>query len=1106
MLHLLLGRAKTGKTTELFRRIAANGPQRPQVLLVPEQYSHETERRLCRAGGNRTAGFCEVLSFTRLANRVFTKGGGLAEPVLDGGGRLLLMHEAVQATAGTLSVYAKPSRKAAFLEGLLSTADELKSCCVQPDDLLAAGREEEGDAVARLHDLGLILGAYEGLVAQRAADPRDRLTRAAERISACGYGAGWDFYVDSFTDFTPQELLVLEQLLGQAASVTVALTCDTLAQEGAEPRAFARKTALRLLDLAKTRNLPADCQTLTGRKDGCPPALALLEEGLFDRNQSAAQVPPEGVRLLTAADPYAEVEAAAGEIRRLVREEGLHYREIAVSARTMEDYGDLIETIFQRYEIPVFLGQREDILQKPIMTLLTAALDAVGGRYEYDDLFRYLKTGLAGVPLEEVDLLENYALRWNLRGSQWTRETPWNWHPEGYGRKWTDEDRELVERLDRLRRDIIAPLERLRQTPKGPGGELVQALYGFLEDIQLPQRLTERAEALRERGDLQQAEEYRQLWDILCGAMEQCAQLMGGDPMTMEEFADLFQLVLSQYDVGTIPVSLDRVAAGEMGRLAHRETKVLFLLGMDDDHLPLVTQNPSLLTDEDRLLLSSRGCELAPDADERLDRENVLACDGVCIPSERLYLSWAERGTGGGECRPAYLIRRLRQLFPALEVEEPDKNLRYGAALPALDEAARGGSPAVFAVLGEDPAWAGRTRAMREATSLRRGSLSRESTDALYGKKVRLSASKMDTMKSCHFSYFMQYGLQAKARKPAGFDPPQVGTFVHYVLEHVLREAQKQGGVKQLDTEEIRKLTRQAVERYIREELGELEEQTPRFRCLFRRLTKSVDLIVENVADELRHSEFQPISFELGFGREKDLPPVELKTEGVTLSISGFVDRVDGWVYGDKLYLRVVDYKTGKKSFSLTDVWHGLEMQMLLYLFTLEDEGKALYGKDIVASGVLYLPARDLILPGSHGMTEEQRRKALDTALSRSGMLLDDSQVLHAMEDVPLGESPRFLPIKVAKRTGAISGENLATAAQWGKLHHHVGEILREIAHEISAGDISADPYLRADGRSPCDYCDYPQACHFEEGQGGDCRRFLYKVQGKDFWEKEKGE
>lgn len=1097
MLRLLLGRSKTGKSTALLRAITENGPHRPQILIVPEQYSHETERRLCTVGGNRTAGYCEVLSFTRLSNRVLTVAGGIAVPVLDGGGRLLLMHEAVTQTVSSLSVYRKSSKRAAFLQNLLATADELKSYCVSPVQLLTAGDGQGGESGGRLHDLGLILTAYDQLVSCRAADPRDRLTRLREKLPESGYARGKDFYLDCFTDFTPQEKGVLSALMRDGHDVTVALTCDGLMEDTPVFDA-ARRTARELIALARELHTGVTFDTLQGRSDGCPPELAHMEQHLFTGEAEPFQESCQAIHLCRAERPYDEVEQAAGTIRTLVQSGRYRYRDIAVVARTMEGYDSLIETVFARYEIPVFLGKQENILEKPILTLLTAALDAVDG-YEYDAMFRYLKTGLAGVDAEDVDLLENYVLQWDIRGRKWSQAEAWGWNPAGYAMPWTDGDRAEVARLDRLRRGIIAPLERLRKTPDAGGPSLVRVLYAFLEEIQLPQRLEERAKRLTERGELRQAEEYRQLWDILVGAMEQCAALMGDSVLGLAQFAGLFQLMLSQYSVATIPVSLDRVSAGDILRTAHKEAKVVFLLGADDGHFPLVGQTAGLLTQEDRTLLASYGCTLTPSPEQRLDRELTLAYDAVCLPSEQLYISWPAAGEDAQHC--AEFVERLQALFPTLTVREQDETLKCTAPLPALDWAAGHTGSGVLEELGALSEWESRVERLRAAAVVARGHLSREMVDRLYGKEVRISASKIDNIRSCHFGYFMEYGLKAKARRAAGFDAPQVGTFIHYVLEALLKEAKPLGGVKNLEQAQIKALTDRAVRQYIEKELGGLDSQEPRFQYLFRRLLESIDLIVSNLTDELKRSSFRPLAFELGFGSVKDLPPVRLEVDGMTLVISGFVDRVDGWEKDGKLYLRVVDYKSGRKVFDLTEVWHGLQMQMLLYLFTLQDEGKAYFGADeLVPAGILYTQVHEVLIGGKRGMTPETIQKETDRALRRSGLLLDDADVLDAMEHLEPGEAPRFLPLRVSAKTGAISGDSLASAAQWGLLHSHIQDVLGKIAGELAAGNINADPYLHA-GRSACDWCDYAPACQFEEGHGGDCRRYLYRVRGQQFWE-----
>ncbi len=443
----------------------------------------------------------------------------------------------------------------------------------------------------------------------------------------------------------------------------------------------------------------------------------------------------------------------------------------------------------------------------------------------------------------------------------------------------------------------------------------------------------------------------------------------------------------------------------------------------------------------------------------------TIVYEACALPQKRFCVSWAAAGADGEEKRPSFLLSKLKVLFPhAKRVEEGllDGSFRLAAPRPALELAGR--FPQAGAALKTLPDYAPLVGRMERAAGLTRGHLTRPAVDALYGKRVPMSASRMDKYKSCHFSYFMQYGLKAEARKAAGFQAPEYGTFVHYVLEHVLRACQARGGVKEVSQEELRALAQEAVERYVAEELGGLEHETARFQYLFRRLLKSVFAVVDNVAEELRASQFQPISFELGFGAGKDLPPVELTVDGVTVSISGFVDRVDGWD-----------------------------------LFTLADEGEALYGKQIEPAGVLYLPAREAVVAGSRAMTEAERRRKVDAELRRKGIVLDDPEVLSAMEE--LGEGgPRFLPVRV-NRAGAITGEALVSAERLGKLARHTGRILEEIGQELAAGNIAADPFWRGPEHNACQWCDYAEACHFEEGHGGDCRRWLPSVTGEEFWQ-----
>ena len=609
MLNLLIGRSGSGKSAAILNRICQGIREgRRAIYLVPEQYSHESERLLCEAGGNKACLFVEVLSFTRLSSRVMAVSGGQTEKTLDAGGRLLMMHRARQAVLEQLRFYPVSSKKPAFLSGILATVDELKSYAVTPEALWEASEQAESLQAARLRDLSLLYGAYNAMTVRNFSDPRDRLTRLAERLALCGYARGMDVYVDGFTDFTPQEKAVLEELISQADRMTVALTCDTLdGLEESDVFSFARKTGHSLLHMAKKRGISSrvEYKAADGRKRA--PALSHLEASLFAELPEAFAGDDSPVELFEAIAPFSEVEYAAARILRLVRETGCRFRDIGIAVRGFENYASLIETVFPRYRIPVFLNQMTDILQKPVLSLVTAALDVTGGGFACDDLLRYLKTGLTGLAPVECDQLENYVLLWNIKGGGWTRD--WDMHPRGYGQVMTPEDENLLAELNRLRRLAVTPLVHLHRSGAHTAKEQALKLYDFLEEIGLAKRLEERSDRLDAMGRRQTAEEYGQLWGILINALDQCVEILGEAPMELSEFAELLSLVLSQYDVGTIPVSLDRVAAGEAPRMAHKRVKYLFWLGAVDTSVPQVASLPGLLAEEDRILLEGAGTE-----------------------------------------------------------------------------------------------------------------------------------------------------------------------------------------------------------------------------------------------------------------------------------------------------------------------------------------------------------------------------------------------------------------------------------------------------------------------------------------------------------------
>ena len=737
--------------------------------------------------------------------------------------------------------------------------------------------------------------------------------------------------------------------------------------------------------------------------------------------------------------------------------------------------------------------------------LVLGVLDAATGGFEYEDVFRCLKTGLAGVTAEECDVLENYALTWDIRGQMWVRDVDWTAHPEGYGLPWDEVSEARLAAVNALRARVRAPLARLYDGLRADSArEKVTALYRYLEDVKLPEALEEQTRRLFASGDAQRSEETAQLWTILCGVFDQFVEILGDAAIDGEEFARLMRLILTQYSVGTIPAALDRVSFSEMTRNDRHTVRALFILGANDGVLPAVESDGGVLREEERAALEQRDIRLAPYgmAVFHLELQNLYAA--LAQPTEKLYVSYPVFDAAGAALRPSFVVGRIQTLCPGVEIEKEstDKEYRLSAIRPALEYAGEHPNGAAWRWFAENGDFAPWLAAMADAARYTRGRLSAEAVRALYGRSITLSASRIDKARSCHFAYFMQYGLHARERGAAGFDAPQMGTFVHDVMEHTLRAARDEGGIKELSKERLHALTRQAVSAYIDRELPDLTEKTARFRYLFRRLVESTYRIMDEVADELRESDFEPLAFELSFGAGGNLPAISLRTEGGEVRVVGQVDRVDGWLMDGKLYLRVVDYKTGKKSFDLAEVRYGLGVQMLLYLFALEREGKDVFGgHEIVPAGVLYTPARDNILRLPRDTDEETLRREALKSLRRSGMVLCDTAVLRAMEHSAL-EEPHRLPITVRtdKEGNTSIGGSLATLEQLGKLSQYVDKLLRDIGREAERGNIDADPYVRSPQETACTYCPYAAACGFEPGRGGDHYEYIAKTGTDEFW------
>lgn len=1098
MVRLILGRAGAGKTARVFEEIAAGvrAGQGGMVLLVPEQYSHEAERELCRAAGDGLSLYGEVLSFTGLARKVFSQCGGERRR-LDRGGRFLCMTVAAEAVAGKLRVY-KGRRDGKLLESLLSAAEQLKTAGVGAETLTKAAAEAPGALGDKLRDMALILEAYNAAQGRSAADPADVMMDLA-RLIGDSLSVKGKFYVDGFSDFTELEKRVLGEIIRAGAELTVCLTCSRDGEDSA--LSLASATARWLSRRAEEYGAELRQEWLEPETEASP--LTFYGSHLFDFTPDAPPKNDGSIRLVTAADMYEECELAAAHMAELARQ-GVRFREMAVAVRGFEDYRPALESACARYEIPLFLSGRGDILRKSVPLFIASALEAVCRGYEYEAMFSYLKTGLAGVSPEECDRLENYVILWSVRGGMWQK--PFTMHPEGYNRPFREEHTALLERLNDIRQRVIAPLKALETAGKAAqtAGEQAQALADFLENMNLAALLEQRARELESAGRLEVAAEYGQLWSIVCTALEQFAAALGDMSMDTEQFQSLFCLMLSKYDVGVIPVSLDRVQAGDIDRMRRRHIRHLLVLGASDGRLPAPEEGGGVFTPEEREELTALGIAMGS-AEEDFARELGRIYNCLTLPSETLYISWPLTDADGGETRPSMIAERARAMFAILPERGDILRARTFSREAAFSLAVQGqaGSSAPECRAAREyfsnTDRGGELSALVAAAKVGRGNLSPEAVRALYGEKTAMSATRAQRFGDCRFAYFLQYGMKAKPRQQALFDQRDYGTFMHYILENVGRDAVALGGFPKLSETKLRELTDAYVDKYIREELDDFAQKSARFEYLFRRLRSTVHKVTEDMRQELMASKFQPLDLEL----DLTAPGVLDSGEEGEISLAGRADRVDGWVKDDVLYIRVTDYKTGVKKFSLSDVCQGMDMQMLLYLFTLQNRGRSHYNaKEIRPAGILYFPARTETVRTDADVSDEELAALRRTAARRSGLVLSDEAVIEAMEP---GVEKRFLPIRL-KKTGGYDQKSLgqlASLEQFGALSRYIGKTLRDMAAELRAGSVAADPWFKTARDNACARCEYAKACMFDEGR--DCWRERTSLTPAQAWERIEG-
>lgn len=1097
-LQFIFGPSGSGKSYELYQSVIKESMEHPKqkfLVLVPEQFTMQTQKDLVAMHPRHGIMNIDVLSFGRLAYRVFEETGGGNLPVLDDEGKNLVLRKIAGDYEDQFSVLRGNMKKLGYISEVKSVISEFTQYDIGEEEIdqvmEAAG--ENSRLYFKLQDLKILYRGFREYLERRYITKEELLDVLSREVQKSEMLKNSTVVLDGFTGFTPVQNRLLLELLKHCRKLCVTVTMD----EREDPFTYRHPYQLfalskhmvtgltELARQAKTEILtPVYLYGQPVRRFLDNPSLAFLERNLFRYRKNAGEAEnicpgeDQAVGIHVARNPRAEAMAVAGQIRSLVRKEGYRYREIGVIVSDMSAYGDYLKQAFEVYEIPVFMDQKKSILLNPFVEYIRSLLNMAEQNFTEESVFRFLRTNLSGFTMEETDALENYVIGLGIKGykrwqERWIRRL----------KDTAEEDLEvfnhcrvrLVEKVDGL----LYVLKQRKKTVR----DITMALYEFLVQEELQKKLKVQEEVFQEKGEQALAREYAQIYRIVIELFDKFVELLGEEPVSLKEYEKLLDAGLEEAKVGVIPPSPDQVVAGDMERTRLKDIKALFFVGANDVYLPGNLLRTGLLSERDRDRFSREKLSLSPGGKEKAYEQKFYLYMNLTKPSKRLEIFYSRVSSDGKSLRPSYLIQEIRRLYPDLALQDEEakgfgerewtEGLGLEAWIHGLGSLGRGVDSAWMELHRKsrvDPVWREKTDRLLDAGFYRRPSdpLTEQTARRLYGEKFEDSITRIERFSSCAFAHFLTYGLRLKERQEYDFQAVDLGNICHGALERFSEKLEKEEKDWTTLSENDRKAyIDESVEEAVTDYGNSVLYSSARNEYMIVRIKRMLERTVWALTRQLKAGDFRPSAYEMRFR-------------------GGKIDRIDTCVDGDKVYVKVVDYKTGKKAFDVTALYHGLQLQLMVYLDAAVGlEAKRRPGQEVIPAGVFYYRIEDPLVD-KRQKTEDSREEIREDILKElkpDGVINCKDEVLAHLDRRMEGES-LVVPVKynkngsLSKTSKAVSEEEFAVMMQ-----HAVGKV-KSVHEQILKGEVEPRPY-RNGQETGCDYCGYRNICGFDTRLNG---------------------
>ncbi|MED4206086.1 helicase-exonuclease AddAB subunit AddB [Neobacillus mesonae] len=1148
-LRMVIGRSGSGKTAmflkEIRDKLVENPEGPPLIYIVPEQMTFQTEYGLATdkeiGGMIRT----QVYSFSRLAWRILQETGGISRTHLNSVGISMLIRKIIEEQREKLKLFQRAVDKNGFIKQLEQMVTEFKRYCIRPEELVNSSNQLSSNALQdKLHDLEIIYQKFEDEIFGKYVDSEDYFRLLAEKIASSSYLYNAEIYIDGFYSFSPQEYQIIQELAGHCKRLSIAMTTDRLSfntpPDELDLFRAANETCCTLFEMASALQLEIEQPVvLQQQRKWDHPSLMHLEKNFDERPVQSYQGEP-AIHLSQAANRRAEIEGIAREIYQLVRTKGYRYRDIALLIRNGRDYHEIVEPVFSDSQIPYFIDQKRTMLNHPLIELIRSSLEVIHSYWRYEPVFRVVKTELIfplqenlGKMREKMDKLENYVLAYGINGSKWTKKERWvyrNIRGLELGTKLqTDAEKEWEQELNELKIMITAPLLRLsrRLNRADSGRKLCEAIYLYLEELDVPAKLENWKTAAEEKGNLVQAREHEQVWNAVIDLLDQYVEILADDKVPLKSFSAILEAGFESLHFSLIPPALDQVLIGDLEKSRLNQIKVVFVAGVNEGVLPAKISDEGILTDEDRELLKMQGVKLAPNSRIRLLDENFLAYKAFTAPSDLLYVSCPLANEEGKSLIPSSYIKRLKEMFPEAQelfyvtdpadlmeheqlsfVTNETTTLSYLNAQLQLKSRNYPISDLWWDVYNYYLKSPEKQQAQKVLSSLfytnQTVKLVKETADELYGETIQASVSRMELYNACAFSHFAQHGLKLRERQVFRLEAPDIGELFHAALKQIADIVNEQKlSWAQLSRQQCEALAKEAVNTLAPKLQNEILLSSERHHYIRRKLEQIITRASLVLSEHAKVSGFSPIGLELGFGPKGKLPPLAFSLKnGKRMELAGRIDRVDQAKVDDtSVYLRVVDYKSSQKDVNLTEVYYGLALQMLTYLDIVMTHSKELVEMKASPAGVLYFHVHNPFVNSTKVLTVEEIEQEILKKFKMNGLMVSDPEVIRLMDQTLESGDSQIIAAGI-KKDGQLSKKSkVASLKEFDDLRDYVRGIYQKTGNEIMDGETNISPYKLKE-KIPCTFCPFKSVCQFDESIEPNRFRILTPHSKEDVLEK----